>query len=376
MRVSGRHNAIDVYNRIEISKKALLHNTEFFRSRSGLQVMPVIKSNAYGHGIELVAKALEYGNFPFIAVDGYFEALKIRKITKAPILVMGMIKSGDFKKIKTRNMVFVIQDKATLSALGSLNRKVKIHLDINSGMNRYGINVSELAEYLSLVKSYPKIDLNGVMTHIADPDSKHNKYIVESTRIFDKAVGRILKAGFNPEFIHIGQSASCLRLKSKFANSTRIGLSLYGINPFVPDHELYGEFKKNLKPALKFVSTITKINQLDSGDGVSYNYTFRAKKPMNVAVLPLGYYEGLDWRLGNKGVVKFKNNFLPIVGKVCMNHTMVDLKNMDAKVGDEVVVVSNDPEDQNSFNQIAEQHNLFVYALMTKLASDVRRVMV
>jgi alanine racemase len=376
MRVLKRHNVLDVYNRIEVSKRALLHNADFFRSKTGLQVIPVIKSNAYGHGIKLVAEALNVRNFPFLAVDGYFEALKIRKMTKTPILVMGMIKPEDFKKIRTSNIAFVVQDKATVDAIGSLDRKIMIHLDVDSGMNRYGIDPNEISEYLSLIESYPKLELDGVMTHLADPDGENERNIVESTRIFDRAVNTILQTGFKPRIIHIGQSASSLRLKSKYANATRIGLSLYGINPFAPNHKLHGVFNSNLRPALRLISTISKVNHLKAGEGVSYNYIFRAKKPMKVAVLPLGYYEGIDWRLGNKGTVKFGNNFLPIVGKVCMNHTMVDLGDTSAEAGDEVIVFSNDPKDQNSFNNIAEKHELFVYSLTTGLASDIRRVLI
>ncbi|HET7673605.1 MAG TPA: alanine racemase C-terminal domain-containing protein, partial [Candidatus Saccharimonadales bacterium] len=182
--------------------------------------------------------------------------------------------------------------------------------------------------------------------------------------------------GFKPELIHIGQSASSVRMKSKYANATRIGLSLYGLNPFPTGHKLYSEFKKNLKPALKFVSTISKVNYLKPGDGVSYNYTFRAKKNMKIAVLPLGYYEGIDWRLSNKGKVKLGEKFLPIVGKVCMNHTMIDISGTSAKVGDEVAVFSDNPDDENSLDNIAARHALFIYELATRLSPDVRRVLV
>lgn len=376
MRTLRRHRKLDVYNRIEISKSALLHNADFFRRESGLQIIPVIKSNAYGHGIELVAQALDGGDFALIAVDGYFEVQKIRKFTRAPILVMGMIKPGDFKKIITKGMEFTVQDKASINALGSLSKNVKVHLDMNTGMNRYGIEPAELEEYLSLIKKYPNIELAGMMTHLADPDGQDEKNIIQATEIFDASVAKVLSSGFKPGLIHIGQSASSVRLKSKYANATRIGLSLYGLNPFHPGHKLYGQFRNNLQPALKLISTISKINRIKPGDGVSYNYTFKAKKEMKVAVLPLGYYEGIDWRLSNKGKVKLGEDYLPIAGKVCMNHTMVDITGTSAEVGDEVVVFSDNPKDENSMNNIAEHHGLFVYELTTRLAADVRRILV
>ncbi|HET7673053.1 MAG TPA: alanine racemase, partial [Candidatus Saccharimonadales bacterium] len=185
-----RHNSLDVYNRIEISKNALLHNAGYFRRISGLEVMPVIKSNAYGHGITIVVEALKSGHFPLLAVDGYFEAGKIRRITDKPILVMGMLKPGDYKKIKTKNIEFVVHDKEGIKAIGALGKNIKVHLDINTGMNRYGINPAELDDYLDLISRYPKIRLGGVMTHLADPDSNNEKHIVQAVRDFDRCVGK------------------------------------------------------------------------------------------------------------------------------------------------------------------------------------------
>lgn len=376
MRLPKPKSKLDVYNRIEISKKALQSNAEFFLKKTGLQIMPVLKSNAYGHGLEIVAKALQDMDFPFIAVDGYFEAEKLRKISKKPILVMGMIKPENIKRIKTGNTAFVVHDKATLTGFGALNRRIKIHLEINTGMNRYGIDPAELDIYLSLIKRYPKLELDGIMTHLADPDSKNDENIRSAIDIFDRTVAHVHKNGFEPRLIHAGQSASSARLKSKYTNATRIGLSLYGINPFLPDHELYKDYKSGLKPALKLVSTISKVNKLKAGDRISYNYTFTADKPMRVGVLPLGYYEGIDWNLSNKGTVKYDGKFLPIVGKVCMNHTMINLDGTDAVPGDEVVVFSDDFDDENSLNAVAWRHGLFVYSLMVKLSHDVRRVLV
>ncbi len=192
MRLPRRSSGLNVYNRIDISSKALLANAEFFRTRTGLQIIPVIKSNAYGHGLEQVAEVLDGGKFPFLAVDGYFEALKIRKITSKPVLVMGMIKPEDFKNIRTKNISFFVQDEATIRAIGSLNRKVKVHLEINTGMNRYGIGPNELDRYLRLLKNYPKIEMEGVLTHLADPDAGSEKNTLDATAIFDDCVRRIL----------------------------------------------------------------------------------------------------------------------------------------------------------------------------------------
>lgn len=122
-----------------------------------------------------------------------------------------------------------------------------------------------------------------------------------------------------------------------------------------------------------FISAISHINELKASDKISYNYTFTAAKDMRVGVLPLGYYEGLNRALSNSGVVKIGNHYQPIVGQICMNHTMVDLGDTNAQVGDEAVIYSNNPTDENSINNIAAEHKLLHYELLTRLSPTVRR---
>ena len=365
----------DVYNRIEVSRSALLHNVGFFRQQTNLQIIPVLKGNAYGHGIEQVATALKSERFPYIAVDGYFEALKVREHnSRQPILVMGMIKPQNFSKLRFRGLTFVVQDEATLAAIGKLRRPVKIHLELNTGMNRYGILPDELDKYIALIKKYPKVHLEGVMAHLADPDADSSDTIDAATKLFDKSVEKVLTAGLKPTIFHTAQSAGGPRAQSKYANTMRLGIGLYGINPFPATHKLRSALR--LRPALKLISTVSKIQQLEKGDKVSYNYTFTAPKAMRIGVLPLGYHEGVNRVLSSKGTVKVGSQLHPIVGRVCMNHTIIALEDDEIHAGDEVMVYSNHPADPNSIDNIAVQHGLFSYSLLTDLSPDVRRYLV
>jgi alanine racemase len=155
----------------------------------------------------------------------------------------------------------------------------------------------------------------------------------------------------------------------------RLGIGLYGINPFSPQHPDFTKLA-DLRPALRLVSTITKTIELKKGESVSYNYTFTAPKDMRIGVLPLGYYEGLPRALSNAGYVKYGNKFFPIVGRICMNHTMINLEGKEAiHEGNEVVVYSTSPEDRNSIDHIAQEFGLFNYNLLAALSSDVRRIL-
>lgn len=364
-----------VYNRIEISRAAVRYNLSFFRHHTGMTVIPVLKSNAYGHGIQQVATALKEQAVPYVAVDGYFEALKVQAVSKQPVLVMGMIRPENFSKLRIRRISFVVQDEATIHALGKLHKKVNVHLEINTGMNRYGISTTELKFFANLLQKYPNIELEGVMTHLADADGTNDNTVTEAVGVFDVCMDQLLAAGFRPKFLHVGQSAGSLRVKSRHANTVRIGIGLYGINPFPATHPLHNVCR-SLRPALRLISTISKIQHVQKGDQVSYNYTFTAPKSMRIGILPLGYHEGVQRALSNKGVVRVGKKFQPIVGRVCMNHTIIDLESTNAQVGDEVIVYSNKAQDENSIGSIAAHHGLFAYSLLTDLSPDVRRYLV
>lgn len=363
------------YNRIEVSRAALLHNLQLFKQHTNQQVIPVLKGNAYGHGITLVTEALQGQAMPYIAVNDYLEAVRIREVSPTPILIMGAIPPANFARLNYSNFAFVVRDSATVAALGRTGKPIKIHVECNTGMNRYGVEQNNLSDFTKLILSYKNLELEGIMSHLADSDGDNPATVIAAVTRFDRCVEVMRSAGANPRIIHIAQTAGSVRAASKYANTVRVGIGLYGINPFPQNHPHYARLKA-LQPALTFISTLTQINHLQKGDQVSYNYTFTAPKPMDVGVLPVGYYEGINRTLSNKGVVGVGDSYSRIVGYICMNHTMISLEDVNAKIGDEVVIYSNDPQAKNSINSIAAEHQLFAYNLLTALNPDIQRVLV
>ncbi len=366
----------ETQNLIEVSKSALISNLNLFGKVSGKSVIPVLKGNAYGHGIEQVATALKHEELTYIAVDGYFEALRVREVSKQPVLIMGAIMPQNFKHIKYNDFTFVVQDEATVHALGATGKKVKIHIECNTGMNRYGVSPEGVEALTKLVLNYKNLELEGVMSHLADSDGYDDKTVDTAVELFDAAIDTIFACGATPTIFHVAQSAGSIKAKSTYANTIRLGIGLYGINPFSVGHKLYLELANKLQPAMRLISTITKVTGLKQGDKVSYNYTFTAPKRMRLGVLPLGYFEGVNQALSNAGTTKLNETYLPIVGRVCMNHTMIDLGDSGAKVGDRVIVYSNKTSALNSIDSVAKQHKLFSYNLLTCLSCDVRRALV
>jgi alanine racemase len=372
-RVSKTHYR--TLNCIQLSKNNILSNITLIQNQHPrFGIMPVLKGNAYGHGLTQVATILNDAQCSFVAVDGYFEANKIRNITKHPILVMGYIHPQNAVLLDSTRCSFVIQDIESLKAFGRLDKKVAIHLELNTGMNRLGLSENELSSYLKTFEAFPSLRLEGVMTHLADADNDDDdSFTHKQVRQFDHMIEKIRDFGFDPQYVHVAQTAGSTKAKSKYANNIRLGMGLYGINSLGPNDNYFRDLE-GLKPVLELTSTIIKITDLKQGDKVSYNGTFTAPKKMKIGVLPIGYYEGIPRELGNIGSVGLNSTQLPIVGKICMNHTMIDLLDKDVKVGSKVIIISNSPSHPNSIEQLCKRYNLFSYLLLSKLSSSIRRV--
>ncbi len=250
------------FNLIEISRSAVLHNLETFEQLTNMQVIPVLKANAYGHGIKPVAEILKHEKVPYIAVDGYFEALRLREVSRHPVLVMGPIPLENYKGLKYDNFSFVVQDEASIRALSKTGAEIDVHLECNTGMNRSGADPSEVTKLTKLILSQKKLTLEGVMSHLADSDGDDPKTVSDAVALFDACVEMVREAGGKPTMLHVAQTAGSVVAKSKYANMIRLGIGLYGLNPFPPKHPEYKQLTTRLQPALRLTSTIAKVTDL------------------------------------------------------------------------------------------------------------------
>jgi alanine racemase len=342
-------------NKIEINRKNLLFNFDFFRKETGLEIWPVLKSNAYGHGIKQVTKILEERDFGYLIVDGYHEVLEIRKITKRPVLMIGEVRSENFSRINWKNVTMMVGDRETIRVLGECGKKVTVHLKVNTGMNRQGVEVEEIEKVIKLIKKYPKLKLEGVFSHLAGVDDK------KQIKKFEEVLKQVSESGLKIKYAHLAATAGVGKIKNPKINAVRLGIGLYGLE------------NENLKPVLSFKSCFTVLRRIKSSEKVSYGGIWQARKDTNIGVIPVGYNEGLDRRLSNKGFVKYKNKFYPIVGRVCMNMAMVDLRNVKAKLFDEVEIISNNRKDKNSIENMAKICETISYEMLVKINSGVRR---
>ncbi len=369
---------LDTFNLIEISKSAILHNYDYFQSiQPNCQIWPVLKSNAYGHGLTQVAQILKQREFAYIVVDSYYEALKVWQVSSQPVLLIGQSPNSNYKNFDFSRLAVVVYRLETIETLSSLDKHIKIHLKINTGLNRQGIRVDEVADFLKELKKYPKLELEGVCSHLASSDDEDKNTITFNQKeLFLQAIKIIKENVFTPKYFHLANTGGTIRLEdNNIFNAVRLGLGLYGISPLAPQ-DTKSSLLEELKPALTFWSQIIHTIELEKGDEVSYGGTFVADKKMTIGLLPVGYYEVFTRKMSNKGCVSFEGKYLPLVGNICMNLSLCNIDGQNIKVGDRVQVISPEPSAKNSIYEIAKLNQTIPYEILVKIAESIRRVVV
>lgn len=363
-------------NHVELSKSALLHNFDLLKKLYRAEhVIPVLKSNAYGHGLEPILKLLDDRDVPYVAVDSYHEALEVRAISDFDVLIMGPVLPENFSKIETRHMAYVIQDMSVLNVLTNSRHSLKVHLEFNTGLNRQGFEANEVKDVITILKDNPQIELDGVMTQLYDASNPDQKATKDQIKQFDEIVAKIIKAGLEPRYIHLSKTAGLTDATSRYTNAIRPGGGIFGINPLPEKHPFFDQLDQ-LKPVLGLYSRVIKLRELPADSGVSYGHTYKTSVATKTAVIPLGYTEGLPRELSNVGELTYKGESLPIIGTISMNHTIVDASKSRLKLWDRVTVISPNRDAPNSVGRLYKDHGLYHYQTLVGISPDIRRKIV
>lgn len=316
-----------MFSNIFLNKSNLLHNISTLKKIAGGELCVMVKANAYGHGATEIVKLLN-GKVDFFGVSNQTEAEELRPITNAHIIVFGACE--DYEKCIRENISFALLSYNHAKEIIKIYKKIKIkprmHLCINSGMNRYGVREKE--EFLKIINLLNKnsISLEGLYTHFSSLSTDKN-YTEKQYQRFEEFV-KLLPS--NDTLVHIGGGMSIFTDYS--ADIHRIGLEVYG----------YGN--KYVKPVLSIESQIVDIQEVKKGEHVGYLCSYTAKEDMKIATIPLGYGDGLPRKLSNKLVVKIKSKLIKNVGNICMDAFMVDVTDIKCKIGDRVVIMDNASE--------------------------------
>ncbi len=335
---------------VGISKENLIYNLRAYQERyPELQFAPVLKSNAYGHDLATVARILERERVAFFMVDSYYEARRLRRAgIRSRILVMGYVRPEDIAKSRLPHVDFGITDLEQLRRLAELIRHpVRIHLKIDTGMHRQGIPIPHLGYAEDIIKGEPHLELVGICSHFADADSEAEGFTQGQVENWKTVAKELLLTFPSIEYRHIAATKGVRFADDTGTNVVRLGIGLYGFDTS-PSHET------PLRPVLELRALIASIRDISVGESVGYNATFTADRPMRIATVPVGYYEGIDRRLSDKGAMLVNGSTCPIVGRISMNMCSIDVTHVpDVAVGDEVVAISRDPVQPNSISNIA-----------------------
>ena len=365
---------------VEISKNRLLHNLkEFKKLAPGGQIAPVLKSNAYGHGLIEIARLLEEESgehFPFFIVDSYFEAVALRaQGLKTPLLIIGYYRPNMITSARLRDTSFTITDISILKSIAQTVRKpVTLHLKIDTGMHRQGILREEIEEAVRLIRTNRNLLLEGICSHLSNADAADVTSAQKQITAWNEIAAYFKKEFPTIRYIHLSATDGHALHKGIDANVSRLGIGLYGITENETLHRTL-----DLKPVLEMKTIITGIKELDAGDTVGYADTFTAPQEMLAATIPVGYFEGLDRRLSNKGCVLVGAGKIPcpIIGRISMNITSIDITKVKLQVGDTVVVISNNPSHPNSVHGIVRtSEGSIPYEMVVRIPAHLKRVVV
>jgi len=351
---------------VNVRKERLLHNLRLYSQNS--VVAPVLKSNAYGHGIEIVADSVSgRSDVPFVSLAAYREAVRLRSAEhNIPVLLIGYTPPETIIKNQLKDVHFTISTLAQLKVIAeTLNCQQKFHLKIETGMHRYGIKPDKLDLAIDLIQENLNINCVGAFSHFSDAYTAENEHTKNQIDRWNHAIARLQKS-IGVRYRHVAATSGHFYQDQIEANLQRIGIGMYGVTDYAAD--------KNIKPVLSLHSFVAGTKQVASGQPIGYSQSFRATDDMEIAVIPIGYQEGVNRQLSNAGCVQVNDSICPIVGKVSMNATMVDVTDVSSvKPRDPVVIYSADPQAPHSVLNQAATADTIPYDILTGLSPELER---
>jgi alanine racemase len=360
-------------SQVLISKSALVHNLRAYRRAVGaIKIMSVVKSEAYGHGMNLVARSIEKETDWFAVASGS-EALKLRKTgIKKPILVLSFYDNSEIVELIKRKASLVVYDLKQANLISSATRKLKtkanVHLKVDTGTSRLGIMPKDVAKFVDKLLRLPNINIEGVFSHFAASE-ENVEFTKKQNHLFNAVIEELEWRGIKP-IKHIACTAAAIIAPESDHDMVRLGIGLYGL---WPSDILKQKAKFKLKPALAWQTTVIQIKDLPKGTFVGYGNTFQTERPTKLAVLPVGYFDGYDRKLSNLGEVFVNGKRCKILGRVCMNLTMVDVTDIiNVKVGDKVELIGkNIPADE-----LAKKIRTINYEVVSRINPLIERQLV
>lgn len=358
---------------VEIDLDSIKHNLIEARRyiKPETKIAGVIKANAYGHGAVPIAKALIKNGIDMLAVACLAEAIEVRKhCPEIPILIMGHTVDNKLKLAVEQDItttIFNLEQAKILSELGaSLKKEAVVHIKINTGFNRIGVNIDkDIIDTITAIYGLRNLKVEGIFTHFALKTSDTDKAQYD---LFMDLINKLESNGVIIPIKHICDSIGMVAYPDYHLDMIRLGSFMYGVKTELMDDGV-------LILGVNFKTQISHINEIKKGEGVGYGYSFMAERDTLVGTLPVGYSDGYMRCLGNKGEVSIKGKKAPVIGKICMDQCMIDLTDIpEAKIGDEVVLLGESSKDIVRLADIAEKVDTNRNEILSIIGRRVPRV--
>lgn len=351
----------------QISLEALENNYRYFQNRvAPARVIPVVKANAYGHGAirvtEHLKKTFAVNTFAVATLEEARELAEV--LDDISILIFSRVFPSELNHLPAKAILSIgsMEDARAIQQVSS--EQIKVHLNINTGMNRLGVTLEEALALLS--ESTSCLDVVGVYSHFSSSDTANEKvYKAQNTR-FDTISKTLMESGYSGEF-HLSNSAAALHEDQNIFDAIRLGIGLYGY-----DTTPYQGHKGVLKPVMEVQAPLVRVEQVRAGESVSYGEKWQAAMNTNVGTLRMGYADGYNRLLTNRGYVSYGDKIYPVIGTVTMDHIMIDLGEDIPETG-QMFTVMGGGFVETKINTISRNLNTIPYEVCCAIASRVKR---
>ena len=373
--------------RAEINLKAFKHNIDNLKIilGSNIGIMSVIKADAYGHGAIPCSKAAIECGVSYLGAGVIEEGIELRKngITE-PILILGGIFLNEAADLVHYDLTTILSTPTLADELSNQGKKqgkiVKVHIKVDTGMNRLGVRPEDLLNLIEKIKTLPNLNLEGLTTHFSSADDEDSSITKNQIELFQKALLELKKSGIHPPITHLANSSALFRFPDSRGKIVRPGLIQYGALPSPILNPIVKKLckKDNLddfQPVMQWKSKIIQLKLTPKGEALSYSRKFFTQKESLIATLPIGYADGLNRNLSNNMQVLIKGKFAPQVGNICMDMILIDVSKIpDVNLGEEVVIFGRQGNKQISVEELADKSGTIPYELFCNISKRVPRI--
>ncbi len=362
---------------VEVDLEAIAENVRILTAPlpANVERLMVLKANGYGHGAVRVAQTALNNGGTWLGVACVGEAITLRQAgITAPILVLGYIPAWQARQAVLYDATAAIYSDSVAEAMShaarDLGRTAKVHIKVDTGMGRLGLLPEDVLAFVERISSLPALQIEGIFSHFANADADDLSFTYEQLAQFHDVIKALEQHGLRPPLVHIANSAAILRVPESIYDMVRLGIAMYGLPP---SNEV--TLPAGVRPALSFKCQVAQVKPLAKGRPVGYGCTWMAQRPSRIAVIPVGYADGFRRGPHNWGEVLIRGQRAPIIGRVCMDQSMVDVTDIPGVTeGDQVVLIGRQGSDEITAQEVADKLGTIHYEVVSEILSRVPRI--